>query len=131
MSGALAAAGGGPAAASFQYSVVTAALPGSSFGYDSVSGGSISPSTLKGQSITNMQMISGLRNFAITINAGSLPQNFFSRILVQNSAGNYVSFNSSAASYTQGGANCIWVFGDGTAPVWNAAGLTRAVSIFV
>jgi hypothetical protein len=119
-------AGGG----GLNFSVVTAAVPGG-FGWSSGDGGSISPSTLKGQNVTIVETVTGVRNLLITINAASLPQNFFTRVLVANNAGTFVSFNSSAASYTAGGVNCIWAFGDGSSPVWTSAGITRAVIFYL
>lgn len=134
MSGVTLVAGSLGAAASLIFTVVTGNSGGLIYGFASLGPiGSISPTTLKGSAISQCltDPASG-RDFVFSSSVPSLPQNYFTRILVETStAGVYRSFSSASASYSTTGSGTFWLFPNGSNPVWNAVGLNRKVLIFV
>jgi hypothetical protein len=63
----------------------------------------------------------GADDFSIYMIPPVLPQNFFDRVIVQDTAGVFRTYLTSAAFYSPG--STTWQWGVGSNPVWTATGL--------
>lgn len=118
------------AAASLNYSA-SIVIPVAGFtGFISGSGGSITPTSLKGVTIDACgTSFSGvLTDFEFSLNSGALAQDFFTGILVQRTNGTWVRYSTASATFSAGTGT--WAWGSGSDPAWTAAPDTRLLIIF-
>ena len=125
MSGALSAAAGSSASASFGYSVTIGNNGGSPgvFGYSTVDsqGGAISPvGTLKGQSFQRIRSSSASEDLLVSI-AATVSQNFFRSLTIQDTGGVWTILTSAGATYQTSAGVTTWRWGSGSFPYWTAA----------
>lgn len=123
MSGAVQAAAGITAAASYSYRITpgnnlsVAGLWGYSFA--GANPGSLSPiTTLKGKVIELLRSDASADDLIIQLASPGVAQNFWRSVMVQTSAGSWRQYLSSAATFSGG---LQWTFGTGSDPVWTNA----------
>ena len=103
------------------YACNVAFISGSFYGYIQGNGGSITPATYKGVTLLHVGVHGGADDFSIYMIPPVLPQNFFDRVIVQDTAGVFRTYLTSAAFYSPG--STTWQWGVGANPVWTATGL--------
>jgi hypothetical protein len=105
---------------------VTIGVSGTVYGHMADLGfGAITPSAYGAATIYRCTSTAGTDDFSIAMSPAELPQNYFSKVVVRDYAGNWRTFNAADARFlsyiTQ------WYWGTGSAPVWNNVGASQLI----
>jgi hypothetical protein len=102
------------------FNVVTTEVYGFSTDF---SQGSVQPNRYRGDTIGSLytQLVDAPRDLVFGLTGFDQGQSFFTSLLVRDSTGAWRTYTSASATY-DGVGGSTWFWGDGSNPVWTAAG---------